>query len=228
MRVESNVANQGYRDLWVKMALKDLKSGWSNSRTPTLLDVGAGQMPYKEACEALGFSYSSHDFNKYSPDEHFSGLHVNWPNHNHEFECDILDIPETKKFDVILCTEVLEHIPDPITAISKFGKLLHPKGKLILTAPLLSLIHQAPFHFSAGFTEYWYRYWLPKAGFADLSLTQHGDYADLLSQEIRRFLRLPGIFQKPISKLLRPFVGKSLLSAGGFSMFLVAEVGEIE
>src|SRR4029434_729006 len=54
------------------------------------------------------------------------------------------------------------------------ARLLKPGGKLWLTSPLLSHLHMEPFHYYGGFTHFWYRHWLPKAGLEIDSITAVG------------------------------------------------------
>jgi SAM-dependent methyltransferase len=213
------VSNQASRDVWVEKTLQSLGHEFSG-RSPILLDAGAGQQPYRSKATENGFIYKSHDFNAYVPSESNRGLHVQWPHLDHDFVCDILDIPRGEGYQVILCTEVLEHVPDPVRAVEHLSSLLCEGGVLVTTAPILSLVHQAPFHFSSGLTTYWYEKWFPKFGLEVQEIYQHGDYADLASQEIRRILRLPGVLQKPLSSIVRPFISKDLADSGGFSVFV--------
>lgn len=46
---------------------------------------------------------------------------------------DLLD--RGASFDAIICTEVLEHLPDPASLLRKFHKLLQPGGTLIVSVP---------------------------------------------------------------------------------------------
>jgi len=216
------VHNQASRDIWVSQTITEL-SKVSGLDHLSLLDAGAGQQPYRKIIENLGITYSSHDFNSYSPTNQEAGLHVEWPHLEHDYVCDILDIPTSAVFDIVLCTEVLEHVPDPVATIKHLSKLVRSGGHLIVTAPLLSLIHQAPFHFSSGLTPFWYQHWISNNSLEIEKIVQHGDYGDLLSQEIRRFLKLPGFLQIPISNLLRPFIPRDLASSGGFSIFVLAK-----
>lgn len=221
LQILKRVDNQSFRDKWVEDTLHEL-STISRPNTLRLLDAGAGQQPYRDIAVKCGFLYFSQDFNSYRPSEEAKGLHISWPHRNHDFICDINEIPSNEKFDVILCTEVLEHVSDPVNTLRNLSRHLTNRGIIVLTAPLLSLIHQAPFHFSSGLTPYWYEKWIPEVGLQILQLSQHGDYADLLSQEIRRFFRAPGIFQKPLSTMIRVFINENLRTAGGFSVFVVA------
>ena len=49
---------------------------------------------------------------------------------------DITAIPAPDaSFDAILCSEVLEHVPEPTHALNEYARLLKPGGGIILTAP---------------------------------------------------------------------------------------------
>jgi SAM-dependent methyltransferase len=62
-------------------------------------------------------------------------------------------------FDVVLCTEVLEHLPEPQRAIDEMFRVLVPGGQLLLTTRFLFPIHDAP-HDYFRFTKYGLRYLL--------------------------------------------------------------------
>ena len=56
-------------------------------------------------------------------------------------------------FDVVLCTEVLEHLPEPQRAVDEMFRVLKPGGTLLLTTRFLFPIHDAP-HDYFRFTKY--------------------------------------------------------------------------
>jgi SAM-dependent methyltransferase len=56
-------------------------------------------------------------------------------------------------FDVVLCTEVLEHLREPQRAIDEMHRVLKPGGSLLLTTRFLFPIHDAP-HDYYRFTKY--------------------------------------------------------------------------
>ncbi|RPI82371.1 MAG: class I SAM-dependent methyltransferase, partial [Nitrosopumilales archaeon] len=104
---------------------------------------------------------------------------------------DICDIPEPdESFDAVLCTEVLEHVPNPIDALKELHRLLKINGDLVLTTPFSSLTHYAPYYYHTGFSQYFYEYWLNKIGFRILEIGYNGNYFEWLAQELRR---LPSI-----------------------------------
>ncbi|MBF0434241.1 MAG: methyltransferase domain-containing protein [Magnetococcales bacterium] len=112
---------------------------------------------------------------------------MEWDTSRIDLVCDITAIPAPNgSFDAILCSEVLEHIPEPTHALDEFSRLLKPGGYLILTAPFASNVHMAPYYFCSGFSKYWYQYHLVKKGFKIIEITSHGDWFSLLEQEIMR------------------------------------------
>ena len=89
-------------------------------------------------------------------------------------------------FDVVLCTEVLEHLPDPIKALAELSRVLKKGGQLILTAPFCSLTHFSPYHYSTGFNRYFYSHHLNSLGFNIVEITPNGNFFEFLAQELNR------------------------------------------
>jgi SAM-dependent methyltransferase len=70
-----------------------------------------------------------------------------------DYDPDAADIPvPDSTFDAALCTEVLEHVPDPIAVVRELARILKPGGRLLLSAPLG--LHQEPYHLYGGYTPY--------------------------------------------------------------------------
>lgn len=171
------------RQVWLEQILGALPNG------ARILDAGAGELQNRRHCAHL--DYVAQDFCQYqgaggaAPDE---GLHTNgWDTTQIDLISDITAIPSPDaSFDAILCSEVLEHVPEPTHALDEFARLLKPGGKLILTAPFGSNVHMAPYHYCSGFSKYWYEYHLAQRGFEIEQLTANGDWFALLLQEITR------------------------------------------
>ncbi len=67
---------------------------------------------------------------------------------------DAHDIPfKDGEFEVVLCTEVLEHVKDPKKVISELGRVLKPGGRVILTTRFVYPLHDTP-HDYWRFTKY--------------------------------------------------------------------------
>jgi len=172
--------NQGTREAWIKDTLKSLPAGLR------ILDAGAGEQQYKEYCGHL--EYVSQDFAEYDGTGNRKGLQTKeWDYSKLDIVCDIINIPEPDgAFDVVLCSEVFEHLPEPILAITEFNRLLKEEGLLILTAPFCSLTHLAPYHYYSGYNQYFYEKILAEKNFEILELVSNGNFFEYIAQEILR------------------------------------------
>lgn len=172
--------NEFTRDAWIEKTLKALSPGLR------ILDAGAGEQKYKPWCEHL--KYVSQDFGHYDGEGDGKGLQIGkWDYSKLDIGSDITRIPEPDgSFDVVMCTEVFEHIPEPIRAIKEFNRLLKNGGILILTAPFCSLTHFAPYHYYSGYNRYFYEKFLVENGFEVLEISMNGNFFEYIAQEIRR------------------------------------------
>ena len=172
--------NEANRKAWVEKTLGKIPSG---SR---ILDAGAGEQSYRKYCSHL--VYVAQDFAKYDGSGDKVGLQTGtWDQTKLDIVSDITSIPEPDgSFDAILCVEVFEHLPEPTKALAEFARLLRPDGHLILTAPVCSLTHFAPYYFYNGFSRYFYEKFLGDFGFEITELSPNGNYFEYLGQEVRR------------------------------------------
>jgi SAM-dependent methyltransferase len=172
--------NQENRQAWLKKTLSAIPQGLR------ILDAGAGELRNRPLCRHL--SYVSQDFCQYLGPGDGKGLQMGfWDISRIDLVSDITSIPEPDAaFDAILCSEVLEHVPDPTKALDEFKRLLKPGGKLILTAPFASIVHFAPYHYCDGFSRYWYEHHLSHRGFQLEELTPNGDWFAYCRQELMR------------------------------------------
>jgi SAM-dependent methyltransferase len=143
--------------------------------------VGAGTCLYRE--DFAHCSYETHDFMQYDGyKNNQEGIYGKI-----DYISDIKAIPvSSESFDAILCTEVLEHVPEPIEALREISRILKPGGLLFITSPLGSGLHQLPYHFYGGFTPSWYRHFLEKFGLTIREITPNGGFFKLLAQECAR------------------------------------------
>lgn len=164
---------------WVIRQLKALPTGLR------ILDAGAGERRFEPYCSHL--QYVSQDFGQYDGGGDGAGLQTGkWDNSRLDIVSDITRIPvEDASFDAILCSEVFEHIPDAITAVREFARILKPGGTLLITAPFNSLTHFAPYHF-CGYNRYWYLHHLPALGLEIEIIDHNGSWFAFIAQELRR------------------------------------------
>lgn len=166
------------RDAWVAQMAASLRPG---SR---VLDAGAGECRYRkyfDHCE-----YNAQDFAQYQGTT--TGVLVEKWSYGHlDYVCDITSIPvEDGSFDAVLCTEVLEHVPRPIATIRELSRVLATGGRLFLTAPLGSGLHQQPHHFYGGYTPHFYREFLVESGLEIRELKPIGGLMRNVAQETYR------------------------------------------
>jgi len=76
-------------------------------------------------------------------------------------------------FDVVLCTQVLEHLPVPAVLFQQAHEVLRPGGFLILTTPQTNPLHEEPEDFFR-FTPYSLSLLATQAGFEITRLEQLG------------------------------------------------------
>ncbi|MEW6380719.1 MAG: methyltransferase domain-containing protein [bacterium] len=165
--------NQHNRDQWVARKAKEIPVG------ARVLDAGAGGGRYRylfshcdyktqDFCQLPGYKYGEMDY-----------------------ICDIIDIPVSdESFDIILCTEVLEHVPEPIKVIEEFSRILRQGGRLLLSAPLGCGIHQQPYIFYGGYTPFWFDRFFPKYSLKLMEITPNGGFFKHYGQESTRFLTI--------------------------------------
>lgn len=100
-----------------------------NERKGRLLDVGAGTGGLTNKLKEEGFDVGACDIN---PKNFIAKL----------IKCKKVDLNKKmpykeESFDVVVCTEVIEHIENPWHLIREFHRIIKPQGILILSTPNL-------------------------------------------------------------------------------------------
>ena len=184
--------NESERVKWIEETLKKIPAGL------TILDAGAGESQFKKFCDHL--KYIAQDFGQYSGEGNVGLQTGTWDNTKLDIVSDILSIPlPNHSIDAIMCTEVLEHIPDPLGAIKEFNRLVKPGGYLLITAPFASITHFAPYHFASGLSRFFYEKNLAENGFEITDLQLNGNFFEFVAQENRR-----------IKSIAKKYAGKNL------------------
>jgi SAM-dependent methyltransferase len=117
-----------------------------------LIDLGCGDMPYRVELLPLVQEYHGLDFFPRSDDITYIGDIQN-----------MTGVP-SGMYDSAICLEVLEHVPDPLSAAKETFRILTPGGYFILTVPHLSRLHDLP-HDYYRYTRYGLEYILKSSGF---------------------------------------------------------------
>jgi ubiquinone/menaquinone biosynthesis C-methylase UbiE len=138
-----------------------------------VLDAGAGRAPYRDLFAHA--RYETADFMA------VKGKKYTEP----DYVCDLAAIPvQDRRFDHVLLTQVLEHLPEPATVLAELNRVLKPGGALWLTAPFSYAEHERPYDFYR-YTQFGLRHLLVRAGFAVRELEWLEGYFGTLSYQVR-------------------------------------------
>ncbi|MEC4813516.1 MAG: class I SAM-dependent methyltransferase [Scytonema sp. PMC 1069.18] len=141
---------------------------FTNTQIPRIIkpgmivgDIGCGEQPLRQLIESCGGKYVGVDVV-----QNLQGTV--------EIVADISAIPlPDETFDVIICTEVLEHSFEPHKALQELSRLLKPSGAILITTPFCYPLHEIPYDFSR-ITPFYIQYWLPKLGFKQPEIISMG------------------------------------------------------
>jgi len=142
-----------------------------------VLDAGSGRAPYRDLFTHA--RYETADF-----------LAVKGKTYTEQdYVCDLADIPvEDARFDHVLLTQVLEHVPEPATVLAELHRVLAPGGTLWLTAPFFYAEHEKPYDFFR-YTQFGMRHLLEGAGFTVEEIDWMEGYLGTLSYQARLMSR---------------------------------------
>ena len=146
-----------------------------------VLDAGAGRGPYR--AHFMHTQYEAADF-EHVPGKSYDGNH---------YVCDLAAIPvERDRYDLVLLSQVLEHLPDPAAVLNELHRVLKPGGQIWASAPLFYEEHELPYDFYR-YTQFGLRYLFEQSGFKDLRIEWLEGYLATVSYQLDVGARaLPG------------------------------------
>ncbi len=128
-----------------------------------LLDVGCGRQQYRRflGCQRyVGIEWNS----EYRP----------------TVAANVLRIPfRDGAFDCAVCTELLEHVPEPGQCLEEIHRVVKPGGLVLVTAPMTTHIHSESYDFYR-YTRYGLCYLLNKHGFEILDFRRIGGVVSVI------------------------------------------------
>lgn len=148
-----------------------------------VIDVGCGGQPLRPMLEAAGMTYIGLDTQSQE------GVDT-------DYLCAIDGVlPDAllaeNGFDLVVCTEVLEHVADWPAAWANLTRLLAPGGALIFSAPFFYPLHEEPFDFFRP-TKHAVKHWAERAGLEVVEQRTLGTAWDVLGTAIAASGPKPG------------------------------------
>jgi SAM-dependent methyltransferase len=136
-----------------------------------VLDAGAGVAPYRKYFEHV--TYETADFGEV--DKEYSHL---------DYTCRLEELPMADgTYDLVLCNQVLEHIPEPLMVLKEIRRVLKPDGQAWLSAPLFYEEHEIPYDFHR-YTQFAWRRMAAEADFTVESLQWLEGYYGTISHQL--------------------------------------------
>jgi len=180
-----------YRYLWPHIEEAIAAARARLPERPSVLDLGCGNRPYADllaGCDYLGVDYSADDS---MPDVITDGTRL---------------ALRDERFDLVFCTQVIEHVPAPAALVCEAHRVLRPGGFLVLTGPFWWPLHEVP-HDYHRFTRYGFEHMLRSAGFSEIEITPDGgDWAQFFLSVAQR---LPSRAMAPL-RLVTNLAGAAL------------------
>ncbi len=158
------------------------------------IDIGCGDMPFQKFILGKVEKYDSIDIERRVPEVKYVGDIQN------------MDMLESQTYDSALCLEVLEHVQNPLKALTEISRILKKEGYLILSLPHLSRLHEEP-HDYYRYTKYGLQFLLQEAGFRILSIRPQGGLFCFLGHQSATLFLCP-VWHIPILKDILFFLNK--------------------
>lgn len=127
-----------------------------------VLDAGSGRGAWKSVIEQAGGTREAVDIAQRKGEAL-------------TYVADLTDMPQvpSDRYDAAVCHQVLEHVRHPARALAELHRTLKPGGRLVISVPHLSRLHELP-HDYFRFTPNGIRLLLEETGFEVAELQSYG------------------------------------------------------
>ncbi len=141
------------------------------SDTATILDIGCGVKPYRSLFRSplytgIDIQGGGHSDDQKYIDAYYDGEHIPFPD---------------SSFEIIICTQVLEHADDPETLIGDAFRVAKPGCRVLFSMPFVYMEHEIPYDFRR-FTRFEHVRVMERAGFTDLHIQETTGFFGVFGQ----------------------------------------------
>lgn len=117
-----------------------------------------------------------------------------------DVQADVAFIPfKASSFDVIICSELLEHIAEPRYVLEESYRVLRDGGIMLICTPFLFRVHADPYDY-ARYTDYYWRTFLSQVGFREIMVENQGGYFAVMVDNLKTYMLKVGC-QAPFRNL---------------------------
>lgn len=158
--------------------LKKIKAfAKSDCSGKNILDIGCGIKPYRDLFNSASYigidiEDGGHSNQAKTVDKFYNGVDIPYPDGS---------------FNIVICTEVLEHVKEPEKLLNEIKRVLKTEGQVFLTMPFVWNEHEVPYDFNR-FTRYEHKVIFEKSGLTIKSLEETTGVFRVCGQLISAFI----------------------------------------
>lgn len=158
-----------------------------------LLDLGCGGVPLYGVYRPFVTEVTCVDW--------AAGAHV-------DLQCDLSQpLPfDAGRFDTIVLSDVLEHIPEPAALWHEIARVLSPGGKVVMNVPFYYSVHAHP-HDYYRYTCFALERFVNRSGLALLTLQSFGGICEILADLIAKALSKAPVVGPPLAITVQAVAG---------------------
>ncbi len=105
-----------------------------------------------------------------------------------DFLCDATQVPvPDASYDVVILSEVLEHVMEPYLVLKEVHRILKPGGKVFISVPYCFYYHPNPTDFGR-YTEEYYHLHLNNLNYENIQIEKHGLFWSTIADMLKAWI----------------------------------------